>query len=409
MYQTMSSVLLDTITVRTEAFAGLSSGDVFFTHAELEWTNPSTSDAEFRVVSEDAAPLTSSSTTLSGGQKTTRNVFPLEPGTSNKLYLERLEFGEWIRQTSTSEMDYALVSTPTTSMSVTSGSTTAKVTFQAPVADATYSITYGTNPLELDSSAPVSISGTTGEAIMSGLSQGQAYTVQMYVMYPDNIVQEFGPSESGVVLSQTSFTTSNNAEMVVTGPYASYMLLDWSESVDGTGSNYRIVHREQGVEDYVLATSSTTTNATIQDLRPGTEYNIVLQRLEVNGTWSDQNEVVVNTLTSALSMSSVASTTLEVSWNLLYPGANFEVLYSKSGGEASTSGQTQETSVILRNLESATDYEISLLVYELGQASLLSTLGMTTKSRRGMSSNTKLGILLVVVGILVAVLLRKKK
>lgn len=400
----MGSVLLDTITVRTDAFAGLSSSDVFYTNAQLIWTNPSTADAEFRVVSEDST-LVSASKVVGGGQQATQNVFPLVPGSSTKLYLERLEFGEWVRQTSTSALDYALVSTPTTSMSVTSGSTSAQVIFQVPIQEAVYSVSYGPN---MDSTAPVSISNTTGQAILSGLSAGQTYSVQIHVMYPDNIVKEFSPSESGVVLSQTTFTTSNSAEMVLTGPYASYMEIDWSSSVDDKGSNYRIVNREQGKEDYVLATSSTVTNATIHNLQPGTEYNIVLQRLEVDGTWSDQNQLVASTPTSSLSISSVASTTVEVSWTMLYAGANFEIVYSKSGGSSTSSGQTQALSTILRNLESETDYEISLVVYELGEKVGLSTLGMTTKPGSKLASNLKLGVLVVVLGVLVAILLRKK-
>lgn len=65
--------------------------------------------------------------------------------------------------------------------------------------------------------------------------------------------------------------------MVVTGPFASYMDIDWSASVDGQGSNYRIVNRV-GESDNVLVESSTETKATIRDLQPGSEYRIVLQR-----------------------------------------------------------------------------------------------------------------------------------
>ena len=55
--------------------------------------------------------------------------------------------------------------------------------------------------------------------------------------------------------------------MVLTGPFASYVELDWSASVEGSGSNYRIVDRTSS--DDVLVTSSSATLATIQDLNPG--------------------------------------------------------------------------------------------------------------------------------------------
>ncbi len=402
----MTSVLLDSITVTTDALAGLAVDNVAYTHAVVSWQNPSQTRAEFRVISEDGSYIPTSATAVEPGQTGQDTIFPLVPGTSTKFYLERREIDTWVRQTSTSSLDYALVSNPTTSMTVTSGSTTAKATFQAPVADADVWVNYWpTGSRGEVFSATVTISGSTGEALITGLTEGLTYDVALGINYPQHILDKYSPESTYQHLHSTAFTTSSNAEMVITGPFASYMGIDWSASVDGQGSNYRIVNRVNSSDD-VLAASSTATAATIQDLQPGSQYTIVLQREELDGSWSDQNEVVANTLSSAMTISSVMSQTLEVSWQPLYSGANFEVLYTASGS-TKASGQTQDTTTILRDLSPGTSYELNLVVYELGQAVGLARLGMTTNE--GIASKLKIGAVALVVLLVAYLLLKKKK
>ena len=401
----MTSVLLDTIQVETDAYAGMSTVSVGYIDAVVQWTNPSDTTANFRVVKEDGTLL--STETAVNSNTTFQHVLymPGAIGTSTKAYLERYEIDTWVRQTSTTSLDYVLISNPTTSMTVTSGSTTARVTFPAPV-DATYYVAYGVNNVT-ENQLLATVSGTTGEVLISGLTEGQKYMVGVYVRFPDHAVyHEFTTGAEGVFLHETTFTTSSNAEMVVTGPFASYMGIDWSASVDGQGSNYRIVNRVDTSDD-ILAASSTQTTATIQDLQPGSEYRIVLQREELDNTWSDQNEVVANTVTSSLSLTSIASQTLELNWTSLYAGATFEIMYAPSGGSQVGSGQTQELSTILRNLKAGTTYDLQLVVFELGQAVGLARLGMTTKD--GLSSKLTIGAVAIIVLLIVMKLVVKKK
>lgn len=423
----MSSILLDTLTATTDPFAGLASGKVSFTYATVKWQNPSSTSAEYRIVTERITPpptpsISTSSTptksltppttsisklgnsnfehprtTVGAKQQGELTVFPLQPGTSARVYLERYEIDSWVRQTSTSSLDYVLVSAPTTSLSVASGSTSAKLTFAAPVPDATYMVVVypqGTNQFR---EATVVVNNGAGVATIGGLKKGQKYTAGVGIQFPQHIKDTFGNlSEDGVPLHSVDFTTSTAAEMVLEGPFASYMGIDWLASVDGQGSDYRIVNRV-GESDDVLVESSTKTSATIENLKPGSEYRIVLQRKEFGGKWSDQNEVVANTLGSSLSLSSVASKTLELSWTSLYPGASFEIIYAPVGGSEMNSGQTQQLSTILRNLQAGTAYELSLVVHELGRAVGLARLGMKTNDGGILSGNLKYGVIAVIV------------
>lgn len=395
----MAQILLDSMAVTTDAFAGMSSTEVSFTYAKLSWTNPSSSAADFRVVHEDGTATSSNATQVSDGQLGEFTDFPLLPGTEYKFYLERYEIDTWIRQTSSSStLDYVMVTTPTTSLSVTSGSTSARVSFVNPGGTGDeYSVIYGVVGGSLSSSSAVTISDISGDAVLSGLTQGLTYTVAV-------LITELGTTTE---LHRTDFSTSSSAEMVMTGPFASYMGIDWAASVDGQGSQYRIVNRVDDSQDDVLAESSTQTSATIQDLQPGSEYRIVLQRLEIDDSWSDQNEIVASTLSLSMSVTSSASKTLELSWTSLYTGAVFEVMYSTSGTTVAN-GQTQELSTILRNLDAGTTYEVDLVVHELGQAVGLARLGMTTNEGSFLQKKGKLiaGVV-ALIALLLAIMMKR--
>lgn len=314
----MSSVLLDTILATTDAFAGLAADKVSHFHATVKFTNPSSTKAQFRVVSifDGKTNVQKMTAVVDAKEQGEITVFPLTPGTSTKIYLERYEVDRWVRQTSTSSLDYVLVTAPTTSLSATSGSTSAKLTFPAPVPGAEYLVAVresGTpdNSFQL---LDVVVNGGSGEARVSGLKKGTKYEAHLGVKFPQHITDYYEIVDDNIApMHKVDFTTSQTAEMVLTGPFASYMEIDWSASVSDGSGEYRVVNRV-GVKDDILVESSTETSATIQDLQPGSEYQIVLQRREI-GTWVDQNEVVANTLTSELSLSSTASQTMELTWS----------------------------------------------------------------------------------------------
>lgn len=193
--------------------------------------------------------------------------------------------------------------------------------------------------------------------------------------------------------------------MSITGPFASYMEIDWSNSVDTSGSSYRILHRLDG-SDNVLAESSAETRAVTQDLTPATEYVIVLQRQEVDSSWSEQNEVIANTLSASMTLSSLASKTIELSWNSLYAGALFEVFSTASGGTPVGSGTTTDLTTVLRDLLPGTDYTLRLVVYELGQPVGLSKLGLTTN--QGSTPGIKMGLIALAVITLILLIIKFK-
>lgn len=91
----------------------------------------------------------------------------------------------------------------------------------------------------------------------------------------------------------------------------------------------------------------------------------------------------------------------------MYSGASYEIMYTAGSGSPIGSGQTQELSTVLRNLKAGTGYELNLVVYELGQAVGLATLGMTTNKGLFSPSNLMLGSIVLLIVLLVAFLVSK--
>ena len=136
------------------------------------------------------------------------------------------------------------------------------------------------------------------------MNQGDVYQLSLFVQEGSGEITQV--SKSSGVDGVIEFIPSVSAAIVVeSGPFASYVELDWSDSVDGTGASYRIVSRDtsSGSDDVVID-SATITNATIADLTPGTSYIFVLQRLELDGSWNDQSQSLITTPTTSISIGS---------------------------------------------------------------------------------------------------------
>ena len=393
------SVTLSSTTVTTDPFAGLSLTGSGYTNVTVSWENVSSSSADFRIVNEDGS-FESENVTVSGNGSGSYKITGLEASSTDKYFLQRWEIDSWIQQTSsTSGLDYVQSTTKDTSITIAVGSSSASVSWTDPgVTDVTYSL----NVVNQDNvDFPASISGTS--AIVQNLNQGDVYQLSLFVQEGSGEITQV--SKSSGVDGVIEFTPSVSAAIVIeSGPFASYVELDWSDSVDGTGASYRIVSRDtsSGSDDVVID-SATITNATIADLTPGTSYIFVLQRLELDGSWQDQSQSLITTPSTSISIGSVGSSVLEVSWDQIYDGAKFELLFN---GESS--GVTQDTSVILRDLEPSTSYKLELTVIELNESVGISNLGVTTNQSLVQSLRLPVTLPILAVVIIVIIMMMKK-
>lgn len=389
------SVTLSSISVKTDSFAGLSLASVSYTQISVQWTNVSSSAADFRVVNDDGS-ISSETIQVAGGSTGSYTATGLNLGTTEKLYLERFEIDTWIRQTSSSSgIDYVDATTFSSSVSSNIGSTSASLTWQNPGIDPSLT-SYKVEYIQSGTSDPIfEASVTDHSALLTGLTQGQGY------IYSVSIIEgETTKSINGF----TQFSTSSGAAMEIkSGPFSSYLELDWSASASD-GGEYRIVNRDTSSgSDDVLIESASITTAVIRDLIPGDSYVFVLQRLELSGDFSDQSQSVVTTPTTNLSVGSTGSQTLSVTWGNLYDGAQFEVFFN-----GTSAGQTSDTDMILRDLEADTNYTIELNVIELGESLGLSSLGISTNQSLSQKLKLPVTLPLVVIVLIVAFMMMKK-
>ena len=393
------SVTLSSTTVTTDPFAGLSLTNTGYTNVTVSWENVSSSSADFRIVNEDGS-FESENVTVAGNGSGSYTVTGLEASETEKYFLQRWEIDSWIQQTSsTSGLDYVQSTTKDTSITIAVGSSSASVSWVDPgVTNATYSLNVVNQD---DVEFPASISGTS--AIVQDLNQGDVYQLSLFVQEGSGEITQV--SKSSGVDGVIEFVPSVSAAIVIeSGPFASYVELDWSDSVDGTGASYRIVSRDTSSgSDDVVVDSATITNATIADLTPGTSYIFVLQRLELDGSWQDQSQSLITTPSTSISIGSVGSSVLEVSWDQIYDGAKFELLFN---GESS--GVTQDTSVILRDLEPSTSYKLELTVIELNESVGISNLGVTTNQSLVQSLKLSVTLPILAVVIIVIIMMMKK-
>jgi len=238
---------------------------------------------------------------------------------------------------------------------------------------------------------------TDHSAIVPNLVQGDTYSMRLYVTEGSGQPTQIGKSSG--VNGLIEFSPSLSAQIEITdGPFASYISLDWTASASDSSAEYRVVTRDTSSgNDDVLVEKSTSTSAIIADLIPGTSYIFVLQRLELDGTWADQSQTIISTPTTSISIGSVASKTVEVSWGSLYANAQYELLFN-----GTSSGVTTDTSVILRDLDSDTSYTLELVVIELNEAVGISKLGVTTN--QSLVQNLKLPVTLPIAALILIVI-----
>ncbi len=411
----MTSVLVDSIVVTTDKFAELSQSNITYTTVDLSWLNVSSDTTTFRIVNE-AGTAVSSETIVPGSESGSASIVGLVQESTNKLYLERNEHGDWIRQTSsTSGLDYVLTSMKKTSVSTSIGSSAAIVQWsqQHDTASYTLSVTDSSGNTVTFPNSSVVTSNDQHAVTVPDLSNGSTYSVSLSV---DELKSD---GTSGVVIWSSSFSTSDSATFQVDETYASYASISWT----GDGSNesdgiadFRVMGKkssESTYAEYVASTPDTTNAAVITGLSPGTQYDLKLQRLGVTGSWNDQVQITLTTKTTAMSIQSIGSRSIAVEWPSIYTNAVYQLKYQAAGGIVQTynDGDIQTVTAIIKSLSPNTEYGIELFVVEQGELVGVSKLALGSSNSVKTSRDYVLigGVSVAVVAVIAIVALKMKK
>jgi len=406
----MSYILVDSLTVTTDAYAQLSSNDTKHTTTSVSWVNTASGVANFRVIGTSTEEnLQQTLRGLEGNATGTLDFVGLVPGVVYTFNLYRGEFSAWVLQTSsTTGTDVLVVSPLTTTLSTSVGSSAAVVQWQKKYENASYVVDVSdSSGNSVSGIGSVTVSGDVHEAIITGLEKNTVYTANLSVI----------ESEITTQISTASFTTSESATFQLDSMFASYANVSWT--VDGSNevdnqADMRILSRLSTASSFTEAMPSTpdTTNSyTLTDLLPGTAYVLKLQRLSVDGSsWSDQAEITVTTLTTSLNIIGLASRSISINWPSIYDGAVYQVSYTSDGGTTTIhgGGTMTETDVVLRDLSPGNEYVIKLSVEELGTLVGVARTALGAGGVRTSSEDSTIVIIVILASVILAGVAYKK-
>lgn len=323
-----------------------------------------------------------------------------KPGSTHNLSLFRKENGVWVKQEAGDGLVGTLaVTTKRVSLSTSVATTSSLVSWEEGYDGAIYDISiYYTEPEgiqaipdEIITNDDISNSGGKRSALVTGLDMGTEYWAAVFVTETNTS----GVLER-VVLQPFNFDTSSGATFIVGVVKASIVQLSWDagevEEEDGI-AEFKVRKQEVSVGTWTDATNwlphDTNSFTKISGLKAGTEYKFMLVRLGLGGDEVSQATVVVRTKTSTLTIAGTSSGSIDTSWTELYPGAQYQLMYTAENGTPETfgGGPISQTSALLKGLESSTKYVIELYVLESGQAVGLATqkLGSAVSAETGTS------------------------
>ena len=387
-----SQVLLAVSTAKTDAQAQLSPGAAAYTNATFSFTNPSESQGVYRIVdgNENYTSRTARTlvTTVEPKTEATLVAVGLNNGTGYNFYLERMEFGTWVKQGE----KQTVVTKNITDVNVSTSSEAAVLTWDKTHESVYQVLIYNKSDTSkiLQTVSDVSLNASTQkyEAVVPGLSNTVTYraSVQAIEQNRDNTsyFNQWQP------LYDIEFTPSALANLNLDAVFSSYAELSWDDGDVGQyeedeEADFQI--RQQDVESgnwstAMIWTPDTTKTLTVTGLVPGDRYQFHLRRRGVDGKSVFQDEIqnFVTTKTTEIRVGDTKSTALSFLWDEVYEGAVYRYGLTPAGGET-TVRDVSGLSATAKNLAPDTDHTFELFVVEKGvNVSLGSTTARTDKS-----------------------------
>jgi hypothetical protein len=363
------------------------------TNMSLEAHTFSSSDSRYIVAnaeSPSAATKSSSEFTLSGDVTHTAELRGLAYNSPYKMYLFRVEYGTWIKQTFPNGLgDHLAVNTKNLAPETSVASTSALVKWEEGYTGADYQLLiFDTDPeqneegpaVQTKANTQISTAGSARSSVITGLSMETRYWAGVLVTETtaSGVAQKYP-------LRLFTFETSAGAVFQIGRVRASDVRFTWDagevKEEDGV-ADFKVRKQVVGESLWIDVTSwlphDTTSFATITGLSPGTEYSFALARKTLDGGSATQAIVDVETKSSSLTISGTASSHIQVTWSSLYDNAQYQLVYTAKDGDPVTfgGGPITATEALLTGLESSTEYTIELYAIEEGVAVGISTVAL---------------------------------
>ena len=388
----MSRILVHSSNQRTDILSVLAFRNLVHTACEFVWKNPSEFTGIYRLryikANTQNFIVTPNLSVRRLGTKT-HTLTGLKIGDRYQVRLERLEEGKWIHQSGKE------ISTPKLVESVSTSSFASVVKWTG-VTGATYRIQVfdtkplvATKPIQQFEQDRIANSGSSYNAIFSGLKKDTVYHASIYTNEPTNS----SGTKSFVLVKSLTFETSDTVNLELGSIFATYVDLSWdgteagNDEEDSTGEFgflrwERINGRWSNQTMIMNWTPDTTKSFRATGLKPGTDYVLRLVRRGVDLKSTFQSQHIITTATTDLGLTTpTASTRGQLSWEPMYEGAKYQIRYTGAGQTTKVVGGSAgfvNTSFRLTSLTPGTLYNIELRIVEDGIPHLVSTLQTTT-------------------------------
>lgn len=409
-----------TVDARTDKSGVLSLKQAKHTTVSFNVQNFSSSTTSYYVANQDNSFVSSRFSMNDEDVSREIEVQGLSPNSKHVFSLFRAEYGQWIKQTASGLQDHVPVITKAISAGTSVASASAQVKWEEGYEGALYEMsifdeapTSGSTPMQITPNDEIVDSDGTRSVIVTGLEKETEYWGNITVA--ENLAS--GGTQK-IQIGTFSFTTSAGAVFRVGTVKASSAALEWDagEVIEEDGvAEFRVTTTKvsSGKEsDSTTWLADDTSSATVSGLEPGVDYKFKLYRKGLDGSRVFQAEIKLATKTSALSVSEITSSNIQVEWTTLYDKAQYLVMYTPEKGETLTfsGGPILETQALLTGLEPNTQYVIELYVLENGRAVGVSTVALGSAVRTKTTHNIVLiGGAAAVIALLIVLMIAKMR
>ncbi|KAG5182844.1 hypothetical protein JKP88DRAFT_272813 [Tribonema minus] len=346
-----------TVNFKTDAYAAMSIDTCTFGSIGVQFTNPSSAAARFRVmagaIGEAMAPA--GEVLVQPGAKATAVVTGLTPGRPYTFGLQRSENAAYVDQVQGKGNPTKTTLSVDIKVSTSADSALVSWTDLAEAAAIGFEVV-----LTPAGGAKKTLAGTPyarsslKNLLASDLVTGVQYTVEVIAVEGAN----------RVLLGSVPFKTSAGAAIKVGTVRASTAYISWTGE---ESSVYRLVEGKTGA---LLADGLRGgAGLSLKNLVKATDYSVAMESLRVDGSsWLREGSASFTTASSLLTVKSFGTGFIALEWTQAYAGASYVLAYAAGAAPAVPLGTltTSATSMTVSGLKPSTAYTFSLSAMEEG-------------------------------------------
>lgn len=378
----MSRVTISSATVTTDAFSTLTIQSHGFTNGVLLITSNAKVTSSFRIKNQAGTVITPADISVPAGGTAAFSLTKLTPGSTTNYNLERLEYGNYVPQSSdpSNVNNMTSLTTDIMSMTVSTATVHANIAFNIPstVTPVPEVVVLIQNKTDFDANTTgnmqlLNVPAATGATVVSidGLTAATAYTAVLMTRDRSTPNSHYSDGFAENTIDMKNFTTSLSGNLSIGAVFCSYTTLTWTGD---SNEMYRVIDTKGAI----VAADGPPGTIMVSSLVPGTNYTFALQ-MKSGTTYQNVASATCTTPTTTVTIQGVTDSQCTASWTSVYDKAAYEVTVTSSASKSVV--QTLDTSAltqVVKGLSPKNTYVIALMVIENNTATTVSRAALGT-------------------------------